>query len=973
MKSKSKLLTIMVLTMVACLSLTAFVATNVSANNPGERSYFTSSETIDVKYDVADTNGVNGIKVSLSGVKGKDKVTFDYSNYIDASKLKDGFASLSIEPSAVNTIDAEYITVTLTDVIDPSQQLSYTVAYLGAGSTWPTLCAGWVAFTDELTPRITTDWKSNALVLSGTDQFVFARNSMISKYHKLYKGDYDETGYHYVGTGKDTIFNKTSETAKLQNLVLALNGATATVNGNTVCELNNADFINWSTKKIAGTKYENLYKEGYVDSLFSSGFCKLSVSYMGIKNDTVSCHIKSLGGQTFAENEGCTVKNTSPLIKAEVKNNAVTGYDYSIPNVYSLDPFDGELTEAVNVEVLTADGVSVHSGFKPYNFTEKGNYIIRYSVINSKNESFYKDYAIKCLDTIPSTTFNENIDYQSEYCVGDVIKLPDTSVLNSTAISSKVNARVIVQIDGKVEKTFDNTDNSVYKLDKAGKYAVIVRYTNVYGVTDSFVKRFKVLATVVISAQPPVTFMAGENNHIDDFAVVNHYNGVSEDEIFRAIEIDGETVYSAKGNSTLSGSLNVTKALVKGVVTVKYKAGLSTDNYEWEQTYTVPVIEPKLISDFISVYSLTDGAFVSSANVKHESLRVVYTLNNDGGLLLPQALGGETISLTFAARTNNADASTLSLVLENFADRSKRVTYAFSKSESGKTVLTLNNKNYAVDSLFGSGADFEITWSDEYNTLVDAQGIALTDAVTKWDDGSEFGGFVNGAVIKLEAKNIGDGSVELSISKVANQSFGSYIKQDGSPDDYSDANSPIIVINGNYLEQNSNFGTAYEIFGAQAYDVLFGTKDIKISITDPDGDAVTPTSIAGKNKIILGKIGRYKIVYSSEDALGNKVLLRHNVDVCDKSAPVITVKNAPKELYAVGQTVVLEKPLVFDNLTKECQCNIFVIKSNGERRMVENSYTFTETGKYTIMYQAIDEDYNVALLTYTVYVSGGVQ
>ena len=97
------------------------------------------------------------------------------------------------------------------------------------------------------------------------------------------------------------------------------------------------------------------------------------------------------------------------------------------------------------------------------------------------------------------------------------------------------------------------------------------------------------------------------------------------------------------------------------------------------------------------------------------------------------------------------------------------------------------------------------------------------------------------------------------------------------------------------------------------------------------------------------------------------------MNVNDEEAPILSIAQPPKELYAVGQTISFEGVSAFDNFTQDCKISIFIVAPDSGRELVDGQYTFEETGVYRIIYQAVDEMNNYTLKSYEVKVSGGVQ
>ncbi len=963
------------------LSFVPFAPNLVSAEEIAVTNYFSSSENISVAANALDTRGNNGVSVTLSGIGKNTKASFDYNNYIDVSSLSKGFLEMSFMPTGVgkDATDNDFTIVTLTDAMDETHKLVYVVVSQPASSGWwnPYVTA-WISFVDDLTSGVSSAYNSAPIMkIAGTNQTIHAKNDIVNSSNKAWYGEYMDSG-KMLGNKKDFTAKENSNST-LNSFKFVLDGNFANINGITVADISNKDFLYYSSRYLVDTSYYSRYTEDYVNNLFPSGYCKLSVEYQGINSDSITCHIKNIGGQNFADNAGCTVNGASPMFSVDVYENGVVGEKYAIPQPYVHDMIDGDLSNRTLVKILDESNNVVHVGYESYAFASAEKHTIQYSVTNNRGVTFIKEYQIKCYEESPLTSFGFTTQYQDSYIVGDSIAIPATNVENSIAINGAVDIDVLIQKDGRIIDVFTNEVGKTYVLSQPGKYSLIFRYTNTYGVTNSQVRNFTVVAGIQYQNDVPVSLVAGKENVLDDFGIINNYNDVAENDIYRAIFINGTNVYTAKGDSVVSGSLTTPASLLteSGTATVEYKVSFDGSIFELAQSHTVPVIKPKYIGDYLIQYN-AQGVYSSEGiTITNQKSSTAYETTADGGFMLPQAISQDSLSFIFNVRDGKLDFAHLNIVLTNVANRSQKITFSLAKDNEMQSQLTvLGVKNAVSGSLISSTNNFDWTWNAKSATMCNASGTAISPVISTWDNGEKFSGFDKGAILSFEFVGVGTNGAGLELVRVSNQPFVSTISSaTGKVQPAQDAFAPHIELSQEYGVLRQEYGSTFTVYSAKEYDILDDNTTLFVTLTAPDGTVILNKASCDLNyEMLINQYGTWSLVYTAYDSTDLiRATKRYNIQVTDTQAPTITISNTPQELYAVGQKIEFGNVYAFDNITQNCVVTIFVVEPDSERNVVTDSYTFTEVGTYRIIYFAQDEAGNYSMISYNVKVSGGLK
>ena len=934
----------------------------------GKNAYILSDSTVSVAYSEQDTRGVFGAKVTLSNFPDKNKVSFDYGNYLKKAELADGFLEISFIPDSPNVHQFDYLFITLTDAVDDSQKLVWAVApqpeICGWWNSWT---AAWVSYTDMLEPWTSVKYTYNAgLKVSGTDQHIMGRNnSFIAPTHQYYTGPYMEVGFNL---GKKAAYFVPQESGAIMNsLTFKLSNSLAQINGNTIADLTDVNFLTESGKHLINTPYEELYKEETFTNLFSSGFCKLSVQFIGVDSESISCHIKKIGNQVLGKNK---IANTSPFFAIKQETEAVLGYDYKLPDVSIFDIREGDISDKVKYSVIDAEGnnVDIKSGAAIFN--SDGIYEMGISVSLQDGTTFTEKRDIVCYADMPTTDFHILASFDDEYKTGDILPIPSAFAENrlSTRSDSRVDVICVIQNNGSTQSVFNADITNYYTLSEAGDYTVAYLFKNAYGIVNSITYNFIVNESVGISPEfLPVSFTSGEECSVADFKPIDYVNDTPSNEIYRAIYVNGEQIYAAKGETVISGSLSFVKNISEISAELTYKAGFDINNLVYEKTFIIPVIQTNYADDYIvisqnGVYN-RDG--VETVNSRTE---LIFSVSNDTMFTLPQRLFADDLEFAFDVKSEYNRFGYLSVILRDFKDANKQINLSIHKNNEFSSLLYINNVySGEIDgSLVNDNNYFEWRFDGENNIFVNNFGNAITSPIKRWSDGTEFNGFTDGTcVLSFELKEV-QGTSRFALKKVNNQPF--YTSEiNGRRQRFNDIYAPIIKVS-EVINTELSYGERINIPKAEALDVLSANTLLEVSVSSPSGETLYTGNAKDNAILFANQYGNWTIKYMAHD--GNTLFSVEDIyllKVDDVIPPAIYVSGTLPAKLSLNTELIIPTATVFDNRTQNCKYYIIVISPNGKRDVCsDGKYRFVSKGKYIISYYAFDEYMNVALVNYEI-------
>ena len=941
--------------------------------------YFKSDADISVEYGTTDSRGVLGASVKVSGLAGKAETQISYENYINVNDLKDGFLTLSFEePTEYGKADFDYLLIEVADAVHADQKLVWAIApQPETCGWWNHWTSAWVSGISDIEATTRAAWTYPALLkVAGTEQTIFGLNSSyVNQYNVLYDGGaYYDAGYNLGAKG--SYFVKESEDVTMNSMTFALNETQATVNKNMIANITSTEWLQDSGAKLIGTEYEHVYTEERMSNLFSSGYCTLKICYKGINSDSISCHIKKIGNQSLAYQNGNRVVNGTPFMEVYQTTHAVVDTAYTLPEVKITDKREGDISSRAQFRFYDQAGIEIPYTGDSVIFSSSGEYTMQCNITLEDGTSFSNEKTVYCYEEMPTTEFDVTVSLKNSYSTGDILEVPMVSAKNllSSAEDFSVEPIVVLQRNGSEVARFNGSQVNYYTIDKEGDYVLAYMYCNAYDIVDFLSFAFTAEQTIGITPMYlPVSFTSGYLNDVASCSLVDYIKGKDANELYWAVYVDDEQIYLAKGNKTLNGSLSFTKSWTVESATLTYKAGYSQDALNYAASYTIPVIQTAYAEDYVIISDSNGNYTRENVNSIVSDSAVIFEITEDTTFTLPQKLYADNMELAFDVMAGSS-FEYLEIVFSDFINPSKNIVFTAKQAESG-TDFYINGKNAGTLGIsFKNDADYfhAIYECDGVNNrLVNTYGQAISSKIAKidtWSNGATFDGYTDGTcTVRFSVKGV-NGAAKFALKKVNNQGF--YTESIGENKQlFSDFSAPVLYVHGKY-ETRYNLGDKVVLYRAEAFDVLKEQSYITMTVEKPDGTIYHQSSANVDTPLLLSEYGDWIVTYSVHD--GNEWFSaeeRFVFNVVDAIDPILTVSNdLPKQL-AINTTYTFPTAQVYDNETQNCKYYVIVSRPDAMREAIENNqYTFTKKGMYTVSYYTMDEYMNVAQKTYYIWV-----
>ncbi len=907
----------------------------ISTNN-----YATVVGVADYKYHTDKSKGLSGIKVDVSNGA---VVTVDREIDMTNRTKNDILSSIVIEPAVKGSRDFGRMTLTYTDVDDPS-----------------------VYFT-VITTTGNQDTKGNG----GRAYIRAGGNGQLA-------GGYEESGTGFKWNTTD-IYGARAPFSFQADI---LNNSAA--NFDFACKLcydsdENALYLANGEASSYGEPYlivdfDEVANFGTnVWNGFPSGRARLTITFDYFVNKTGSIIINQVDGIDLSSEQ--LVDEQAPQITVDLNGeryapNAFIGATYKLFSASGWDFYDLETPVTSRVYYKADENTYVDVSVKDgYFVTDRvGEYVIEYTSQDKSGNSSTETINLFCVGSHNEIVFSGLASVTTD--VFKRVELTDPSEIRCTGGNGNLTKTLTV---------YSPSNEKVELLDNSFVPNTVGVYKAVYVATDFFGKSATAEVEINVNSIDVPVFI-GQISLPEVFI-----NGFTYD--FPAVEAmmcDGDQVkaadvkYYVGGKEVLNGSFEVNQT--SATVDVECRAYYGNNQYVSLEK-TIPVVDGNGGKNQHNYFYNSDGSVVPTLQQDSVALDIV----GDGEVFFANKLSNGVLNASFSYVSGSIGFSSASIKLSAADDKTKTVTFLVGFSSMGLTIsakglsaTTFATKNDAQNTFFSIGFD------GATNRISDVTGSDLYE-LAYYDDGTAFNGFDGGIYLSVSFASVKVAST-LCVTNINNQSFG--YKYEDSP--VGDKVAPQIVIDGVY-SRRLNLGDTLTLYTATAFDVLNQVASLTLTVYDPDNnkvlDGVSPDKLY---TITLNKIGRYRIIYSAADTVGNSkgATAGTTLNVLDNVYPELNVKLDFDEVYRVGDKIKLPKFTVSDN-TENVYCDIYLQLPSNETRLLvhyqngvttsylaasnssypssfkadDNTFVIQSEGKYVLSYIAYDDSFNYVRYT----------
>lgn len=865
------------------------------------------------KYEYSEST--SGVMVRLAY---GDSITFntpiDVSNATKSDVLVEAFAT----PDVKGVKDFDKLIFTFTDVENPNIYLRYTIRQSAEGDNYPISyalaggngqpMAGWEEYWKRL--HIDNEWGAQ---FRHSFSLSFASN------------------YAYVAPDK-AVISLRYDAATLQSYV----------GGFMIIDHDNPAYFN------------NLWRG------FPSGRVRLSVSADMYNGDSANFCVSKLRGVNLVEDK--YVDSEAPVITVDSEYTQMPatrkGMEYKVPSATAFDSYTAtycDVKTSVWYNYASSNAVLVQLRDGKFTADRAGDYAIVYETQDRMGNAAREIRWVHAYETLANPAVTVGDVPTSTATVGDMV-----SVADCTVDSKSGNANVVVTAVLGNETFAVGKDG--FRPEKAGTYKITYTATDYIGQTGTATYDL----TVNMGDKPvfinnpvlPKMLVEGSDYTIPEATATDYRSGspVAKKATVTVTDKNGTRAVGADGKINVAVENNLDKATVV---------------YECEGarlTYELPVIKamveengrPRLHAENY----LTGSGFTTE---KTDDGFILTATEANGGFTFGNRLVAENsvIELKGIAAAANFDA--IAVTFADAEDDSRAVTARLIRT-SGKADVELCGVTTGLDNGFVTSDRFSLNYT---------QGIMIADKarldVTSYDDGRAFEGFPSGRIyISVKFVNASAGA-QINLVSVNGHPMTTAT---------SDRIAPKIVILGTNYGGTREIGSTITLPAAMAGDTLDPNVTFSMKVTDGKGNIVTDVDGVQLNgvdpcreyTIKLDSYGQYSVSYTATDTFNqrnNTRPLNYTINVVDTIAPEIKFEARFADTVKVGESIVIPKFTVTDNVSEADDITItkYVLTPSGVLVSIpenSNSVKAVQAGKYEFRIIAVDKAGNVAMERVTV-------
>ena len=356
-----------------------------------------------------------------------------------------------------------------------------------------------------------------------------------------------------------------------------------------------------------------------------------------------------------------------------------------------------------------------------------------------------------------------------------------------------------------------------------------------------------------------------------------------------------------------------------------------------------------------------------NASVEASENFVSFAMTDDGAIRYANAIADNALSMRLGTITDEANGFTLARVyLTDSADR--KTSVAFEVKFNGATATLIHGSDSAtVEGInLTEFFSYKFSYTNSDRSIRDNVGTLLCN-FKEMVNGDAFTGFPSGKVrIHYEIEGV-YGTPKFLVTEISGYKMNS---------ETDDSAPPQI----NFKDEIRGFAVLGEVVtlpAAIVADAASPVSTILLTVTvrgetveDINGELLEDVDGSKSYRFKPTKTGTYLVTYYYYDAFDNSNDFNKAISVVEKNKPVININGNVVSAAKVGDKLSVPKYTVSDDTTaaEAIKTQVYIITHTGQFIAVDESYTFTEKGKYTLRYVAYDEFYNYTIKDFTVEV-----
>ena len=666
---------------------------------------------------------------------------------------------------------------------------------------------------------------------------------------------------------------------------------------------------------------------------FTTGECYMELSFPTVAKESSILITKILGvsldGVKPTDTKAPKIEIDYSDFENENAPTAKVGAAYKIPTATAFDELGGNFDVSVVVEDSNGERVGVTGGkFVP---SAVGNYSIVYSAKDFYGNSATKTLTVSSVETIEDIVVSPVSEY--EFYAGEDASEPQFTISGGSgkkkyAVEYYLNGKEIRPTDGwlsfaetgRLEIKFSITDyfgtyekTEIYEVnapDKPVLSDIVLPYALYIGKEYQF---------------PKANAYDYKNESFADVDIFVNGTMLGKDRKYTPKESDGKQLtvtYSAAANGVLE-----------------------------TKSYNVKVIDYNISSHMAfegDVTTEVGSRYTTISAEKDYTISFAYPIVADG---LKFSVGGVQGKDKFAS---------LKFIVKDAGDARKTVSFSLEKVSSRKFNVVIGEETYSLDfewvNTVNENRESVVVGISGKNVEFRDDNLVLLGRcpIKNWDNKTEFSGFTSGGAYLTVKVNGIYAPTSIKLFGFGNQTYAKS----------SMLSEPSVALLGELKSGVVALKEKVVLPKAVGFSAISYNVSVTYEVTDPNGKIVKSGKGTDAGSFVCNNYGRYTCVYTAYDEVnGVSAQLPFYLDVRDTVEPTVT---ADENLgtVKVGSSFTIKKATVSDNSgSDKCIVKVFVVDTYYNSTDITSSmkYTPTKSGKYKVVYMAMDEAGNIGV------------
>ena len=668
---------------------------------------------------------------------------------------------------------------------------------------------------------------------------------------------------------------------------------------------------------------------------FTTGECYMELSFPTVSKDSSILITEVLGVSLAdtkpADSEGPQITIDKSNFEDGITPTAKVGTAYKVPSATAFDKISGECSVLYNVKNASGETVNIENGaFVP---SAVGNYIITYTAKDFYGNDSELTLTVIAAETLSNIVITPKESY--EFFAGiDALK-PEFEV---TGGSGKKQLAISYYLNDKEIK-----DNEGW-LSFSESGTLKVKFT----ITDYLGTREETVSYMVATQNKPI---------ISD-VVLPYALYVGQEYVFPKAE-----AYDYKNNKSVDVNISVNGTYLKtnrkytpkesdgDTLYVTYSA-LANGELE-TKTYTTKVIAYNIFS-----HMTIDGMVNTEVSGRYTQI----TSSSDFTISFAYPVSDSQLKFALGGVSEKDNFSSIKITAKDAGDSKKAITAEIKKGTSGKWTVVIGSASYSAsfdwvntsnenaESIIASIMDGNLKLTNANNVLID------NFPIEKWDNGTSFSGFTSGgAYLTIKFAGV-DGETSVKLFGFANQTYAKS----------SSMSEPTTSLLGDLSSGVVELNTIIEIPKAVGFSVISYDVSVSFIVTDKNGNTV----LSGDGKVggsfTCDALGMYICTFTAIDNVnGISSEVQYYFEVRDVESPTVAIDSNLGKAKLNKDFKIKSATVTDDNGAANCTVKVFVIDLNYNSHDVTDTmkYNATETGRYKVVYMAMDEAGNIGIAT----------